>query len=139
MRCFQHTEKPVWTRSLAAVGVGLLASASLFAQSPASPKMFTLPEAVRYATDHYPAVRAAMERRNAAQAGVGVARDSYLPKADALWQLNRATRNNIAGVLLPQSTIPNPSGPVLDGSSQSFWGTGAGMLVSWEPVDFGYR
>lgn len=121
------------------LGAGLLASASLFGQSTAASRAFTLPQAVQYATDHYPAVRAAMERSNAARAGVGLARDNYLPKADALWQLNRATRNNVAGVLLPQSTLPNPSGPVLDGSTQSFWGTGAGMLVSWEPVDFGYR
>ncbi|MGB7191473.1 MAG: TolC family protein [Acidobacteriaceae bacterium] len=123
----------------AALSIVLLAPPSLFGQSSPAPGAFTLPEAVRYATDHYPAVRAAMERSNAARAGVSLARDNYLPKADALWQLNRATRNNIAGVLLPQSTLPNPSGPVLDGSTQSFWGTGAGMLVSWEPVDFGYR
>lgn len=139
MRRFSHTRKPAkWSRA-ATLAMGLLASASLFGQSAPQPRQFTLPEAVRYAVDHYPAVRAAMERRNAAQAGVGLARDNYLPKADALWQLNRATRNNVAGVLLPQSTLPNPSGPVLDGSTQSFWGTGAGMLVSWEPVDFGYR
>ncbi|HUZ04641.1 MAG TPA: TolC family protein [Acidobacteriaceae bacterium] len=107
--------------------------------SPSVTKLFTLPEAVKYATEHYPAVRAAMERRNAAQASVSLARDNYLPRADTLWQTNRATRNNVAGVLLPQSTIPNPSGTVLDSSTQSFWGSGAGMQISWEPFDFGYR
>lgn len=102
-------------------------------------KTFTVPEAVRYAAEHYPEVRAAMERRQAAMAGVGLARDNYLPRADALWQLNRATRNNVAGVILPPSTIPNPSGPVLDSSTQSFWGSAAGLTLSWEPFDFGYR
>lgn len=110
------------------------------ADSPSAPiKTFTLPEAVQYATDHYPAVRAAMERRNAARAAVTLARGNYLPRADTLWQLNRATRNNVAGILLPQATMPNPSGPVIDSSQQSFWGTGAGMQISWEPFDFGYR
>jgi outer membrane protein TolC len=84
-------------------------------------------------------VRAAIERRNAAAAAVTLARDNYLPRADTLWQLNRATRNNIAGVLLPQSTIPNPSGSVVDSSTESFWGTAAGMQISWEPFDFGLR
>lgn len=107
--------------------------------STTSVRVFTLQQAVDYATAHYPAVRADIERRNAAQAGVSLARDNYLPKADLLWQLNRGTRNNVAGVLLPQSTIPNPSGTVVDTSTRSFWGTGAGMHISWEPFDFGYR
>ena len=106
---------------------------------PTQPQLFTLPEAVQYAADHYPSVRAALARREAARANVTLARDNYLPRADALWQTNRATRNNIAGVLLPQSTIPNPSGTVIDSSTQSFWGTGAGLTITWEPFDFGYR
>ncbi len=126
------------------IAIGLFASfllvVSVYADSPtATAKVFTLPEAVQYATDHYPSVRAAMERRIAARAGVSLARDSYLPRADAIWQVNRATRNNVAGILLPQSTIPNPSGTVVDSSTQSFWGGGGGLLVSWEPFDFGYR
>lgn len=118
----------------------LLLVAASSAQTATEPvRIFTVPEAVQYATDHYPAVRAAMERRNAAKAAVGVARDNYLPRADALWQLNRATRNNVAGVILPQSTIPNPSGTVTDSSTQSFWGMASGLQISWEPFDFGYR
>jgi len=117
-----------------------LLAVQLYAETPVKPvRVFTLPQAVEYATRHYPAVRAAMERRNAARAGVAVARDNYLPRADLMWQLDRATRNNVAGTLLPQSTIPNPSGTVVDTSTQSFWGTGEGMQVSWEPFDFGYR
>jgi outer membrane protein len=130
--------------SLTRCAIGLLAVnlfvAPVYADLPAQEiKIFTLTEAVQYAAAHYPAVRAAMERRNAAQVGVALARDNYLPRADVLWQLNRATRNNVAGVLLPQTTIPNPSGTVVDSSTQSFWGTGAGMHISWEPFDFGYR
>ncbi len=98
-----------------------------------------MPEAVQYAVEHYPAVRAAMEQRNAAHAAISLARDNYMPKADTLWQTNRATRNNVAGVLLPQATMPNPSGPVLNSSRQSVWGSAAGLQIAWEPFDFGYR
>lgn len=125
------------------VGAGILgcslAAVHVCAGSTPVVHSFTLPEAVQYAAAHYPTVRAAMERHNAAQASISLARTGYLPRADALWQTNRATRNNIAGVLLPQSTVPNPSGPVLDSSTDSFWGTGTGLLLAWEPFDFGYR
>lgn len=114
------------------------------AQSSPAPgqtvKTFTLQEAINYALTNYPAVRASKQRIAAAQAGVGLARTSYLPRADALWQSNRATRNNIFGLLLPQSIISPISGPVLDSTSNdSVWGSAAGLLFSWEPFDFGYR
>lgn len=116
------------------------ATAFLGQQTAQSIQSFTLPQAVQRAVDHYPSIRAAMERKNAAVAGVGLARDNYLPRVDTLWQVNRGTHNNIAGLLLPQSIIPSPaSGPVLEPSMQSFWGMGAGAMVSWEPFDFGLR
>jgi outer membrane protein TolC len=63
-----------------------------------------------------------------------------LPHADALAQVNRATRNNLFGLMLPQSTIPSISGPVLGTNNlESTWGSALGMLVSWEPFDFGLR
>jgi outer membrane protein TolC len=105
-----------------------------------SPKVLTLEEAVDFALKNYPAVRASLERVNAAQAGVGLARTSYLPRADMLWQTNRATDNNITGLLLPQSVIAPITGAVtLSPSNQSAWGSAAGLLFSWEPFDFGYR
>src|SRR5256885_4747309 len=103
-------------------------------------RVFTLEEAVNYALKNYPAVRAAMERASAAESGIALARTSYLPRADALWQGNRASRNNILGLLLPNSTIPTVSGPVLPTTSgQGAWGSAAGLLFSWEPFDFGRR
>jgi outer membrane protein len=105
-----------------------------------SPKVLTLEEAVDFALKHYPAVRASLEQVNAAQAGVGLARTSYLPRADMLWQTNRATDNNITGLLLPQSVIAPITGAVtLSPSNQSAWGSAGGLLFSWEPFDFGYR
>ena len=103
-------------------------------------KVLTLEQAVDFALKNYPAVRASLERVNAAQAGVGLARTSYLPRADMLWQTNRATDNNISGLLLPQSIIAPITGAVtLSPSNQSAWGSAAGLLFSWEPFDFGYR
>jgi outer membrane protein len=106
----------------------------------ASKKTLTLDEAVDFALKHYPAVRASLERSTAAQAGVALARTSYLPRADTVWQTNRATDNNITGLLLPQSIIAPISGPVpASTSGRSAWGSAAGLLFSWEPLDFGYR
>src|SRR5690348_17208994 len=57
-----------------------------------------------------------------------------------LWQGNRATRNNDFGMLLQQGVISPVSGPVLSSASNdSVWGSAAGVLVSWEPFDFGRR
>src|SRR5262252_8937584 len=100
----------------------------------------TLEQAIQYAADHYPTVRAALEQVNASAASIDVARSAYLPRLDALWQSNRATANNIFGQVLPQSVIPAMSGPVLpSASSQSVWGSATGALFSWEPFDFGLR
>jgi outer membrane protein len=103
-------------------------------------KVFTLEQAVDFALKNYPAVRASLERVRAAEAGISLARTNYLPRADVLWQTNRATDDNITGLLLPQSIIAPISGPVpASTSNQSAWGSAAGLLFSWEPLDFGYR
>jgi outer membrane protein TolC len=69
-----------------------LVGATVEAQtSEAAKKALTLEEAVDFALKNYPAVRASLERVKAAQAGVGLARTSYLPRADMVWQTNRAT------------------------------------------------
>ncbi len=114
------------------------------AQTPAvqdtTPQSFTLEQAMRYAADHYPAVRAAVEEVNASAADVRVARTAYLPRLDSVWQTNRATANNIFGQLLPQAVIPSISGPVLPSAvSDSAWSSAVGALASWEPFDFGLR
>ena len=123
------------------------ASRPLHAQTPApptaqavTPQVFTLEQALRYAADHYPTLRAALEQVNVATAGVVVARSAYLPRLDSVWQSNRATANNIFGQVLPQAVVPAMSGPVLPStSSQTVWGSVAGALFSWEPFDFGLR
>lgn len=105
-----------------------------------SPRKFTLAQAITYSLQNYPAVRAALERVQAAQGQTDLARTLYLPSSNLLWQSNRATANNIFGLLLPQGVVPSISGPVLPvTSNRSVWGSATGILASWEPFDFGYR
>ena len=107
---------------------------------PPPPVSLTLEQALQYAVDHYPTVRAALEQVNASTAGVSVAKSAYWPRLDSLWQSNRGTANNIFGQVLPQSVIPAMSGPVLTSASGgSVWGSATGALFSWEPFDFGLR
>ena len=109
------------------------------AQDPPSLTL-SFEQAVELALKNYPAIRAAQARRLASEAGVELARTNYLPRADMLWQQNRATRNNVFGLLLPQSTLPSISGPQLDSTSMSSaWGSAGGLMLSWEPFDFGLR
>lgn len=101
----------------------------------------TVPEAVRYALAHYPAVRASIENYNAARSGVGLARTNYLPSVDGVWQGARGTRNSVLGVLLPQSptVLTGTQGTVLPLTDRAYWVSGMGVLFSWEPFTFGYR
>jgi outer membrane protein TolC len=99
-----------------------------------------LPQTIQAALKNYPAIRVSEEQLNAAAAGMRLARTAYLPRVDALAQFNRATRNNVFGLLLPQSTIPSMSGPVIGTNNLgTVWGSAVGALVSWEPFDFGRR
>src|SRR5712675_914750 len=106
----------------------------------AQPVPLTLGQAVQQSLDKYPAVRSSLEQVSAAAAGINLARTAYLPRADFLGQANRATHNNVFGLLLPQSVIPSISGPAQGTNSlSSVWGAAVGTLVSWEPIDFGLR
>ncbi|MFL6416302.1 MAG: TolC family protein [Bryobacteraceae bacterium] len=99
----------------------------------------TIEQAVNQA-GQFPSITAAQEQVNAAAAGIRLARTNYLPSVNAVGQVNRSTRNNVFGLLLPQTVIPSMSGPVLgtnDGTN--VWGSAAGVLISWEPFDFGRR
>jgi len=113
----------------------------LAAQQTAPVRQFTVQEAVDYALAHYPAVQASLEQYNAARAGVGLARTNYLPDLNGAWQVDRGSRESVLGVLLPQSPtiLTGTQGSVTAHSNRPFWTSGAGVLLSWEPFDFGYR
>lgn len=125
---------------VAFVGLTVAVHAQTTPPADALPQPLTLTQAIEYATEHYPTLKAALEHVNASTANVDIARSAYLPRLDSLWQSNRGTTNNVFGQVLPQAVIPAMSGPVLDSaSSESVWGSAVGALFSWEPADFGLR
>src|SRR3954470_22447805 len=106
----------------------------------ANPGAMTIAQAVDSALKTYPSISVSQEQINAAAAAIDLARTSYLPRIDSLAQVNRATRNNVFGLLLPQGVVPSISGPVLGSNNfGTVWGSAVGALVSWEPFDFGLR
>ena len=119
----------------------LFSGRGLFAQAGAPPAhALTLEEALDYALQHYPAVRASLEQVSAARAGVSLARTQYLPFLNGVYQDSRATQNQVPGIWLPTGITPTVEGPVGPSSSgQSYWGSQALMLFSWQPFDFGLR
>lgn len=120
--------------------LALALSLPLLRSQASNPVPLTVSQAVERAVHQYPSVPASEEQVNAAIAAIRQARTNYLPNVDALSQVNRATRNNVFGLLLPQTVLPTISGPVLGtNSGKSVWGSAAGVLVSWEPFDFGRR
>lgn len=123
-----------------ALGVLWLAIPAIAAAQQASPGPLTLNGAVELALENHPAARESRAASAAASGGIAVARTAYLPRLDVLWQANRATRNNVFGLLLPQSVVPAVSGPVLPAETlDGVWSSAGGLLFSWEPVDFGRR
>ncbi|MBX9718531.1 MAG: TolC family protein, partial [Microbacteriaceae bacterium] len=79
--------------------VGLLLPLAALGQS------LTISQAVKQAVEQYPSLRLNEEQIKAAASSVQLARLAYLPKADAIAQVNRATRNNVYGMLLQQQVI----------------------------------
>jgi outer membrane protein len=118
----------------------LLAGVVLPAQQPTPSAGLSIQQAVGAALRNYPSIHVTQEQMNAASAGIRLAQTAYLPRVDGLGQANRATRNNVFGLLLPQSTVPSISGPVLGSNNfGTVWGSALGVLVTWEPFDFGLR
>jgi len=111
---------------------------ALWAQPAAPPAGLTLSQAVENALRNYPSIRVTQEQMNAAAAGIRLAQTAYLPRVDGLAQINRATRNTYYGLLLPQNIIPGVDG-VPANNLGSVWDSGLGILVTWQPFDFGLR
>src|SRR5436190_1047116 len=129
----------LWWIGLACLG-SVLHHTDAAAQGPSGGPL-TLNDAIQLALKNYPAIKESRARAQAAEEVVGVARTAYLPRLDMMWQENRATTNNVFGLLFPQSTIFSMSGPVLGTRSlgDSVWGSAGAVLLSWEAVDFGQR
>jgi len=118
--------------------LALVAFPVLQAQQAAAPASLTITQAVEDALRNYPSIRVSQEQMNAAAAGIRLAQTAYLPRVDGLAQINRATRNTFYGLLLPQNVIPGVDG-VPANNLGSVWDSGLGVLVTWQPFDFGLR
>jgi len=119
--------------------VGLFPSLCCAQTDKALAKPLTLEDALQYALQHYPAVRASLEQVSAARAGVTLAGTQYLPQLNGVYQVSRATQNQVDGIWLPTPITPSVEGPISPSSGQSYWGSQAMALLSWEPLDFGLR
>ena len=109
----------------------------VLAQSPAP---VTIGAVIDAAMKDRPTVIEATARATAATEAIRESEAAFMPRLDGLWQLNRASRNNVFGLLLPQSIVPPISGPVLGTDTfESAWGSAAGLLFSAEVFDFGRR
>ena len=75
---------------------------------------------------------------NAAAAGIRLAQTAYLPRVDGLAQVNRATRNTFSGCCCRKASFPAWHG-VPANNFGTVWGSAMGVLVTWEPFDFGLR
>ncbi len=131
----QHFRTP----SIILLVVLLLPSLPRAQTNDASPKVLTLEDALTYALQHYPAVRASLEQISAARAGISIARSQYLPALSGVYQDSRATQNQVPGIWLGTPITPTVEGPVGASSGQSYWGSQAIASFSWEPFDFGLR
>lgn len=127
--------------SLACIGAASMAAAQTsVAPTPADSDAITMSEVVQSALHDYPLIHVTQEELNASAANIRLARTAYLPRTDGLAQVNRGTRNNVFGTLLPQSTLPSMSGPVIGtNNGGSVWGSATGLLITWQPFDFGLR
>jgi outer membrane protein len=126
--------------TIAALSILILFSSHSYGQTSATgARTFSLEDALNYALQNYPAVRASLEQRNAAQAGITAARAQYLPSLNGVYQSSRATLNQVSGLWLPTPITPTAIGSVGGSSGQSFWGSQALAFLSWEPIDFGLR
>lgn len=127
-------------RLLAIIVVAIIMSAGDAAAQTDASSPLALSDVVQLALKNHPAIIESRARMAAAHEGISVAQTAYVPRLDLLWQQNRATRNNVFGLMLPQSIVPPISGPVLGTRSwDGVWSSATGVLLSWEAVDFGHR
>jgi outer membrane protein len=104
------------------------------------PQTLSIVSVVKDAEHDYPLIHVTEAELNASIANIRLSRTAYLPRVDGIAQFNRGTRNNVFGALLPQTIVPSMSGPVINSNNGgSVWGSAAGLLVNWQPFDFGLR
>ncbi|TAJ07360.1 MAG: TolC family protein [Nitrospirae bacterium] len=114
---------------------------AVWAQSPDRlPSGLTIDHAIQFGLDHYPSVRVALARVEAAKSGIDLTRTAYLPRVEMGFQQNMGTFNKASGVFFMTPYTPPIWGRQGDGVSyRGAWGSAAGTMAAWEPFDFGLR
>ncbi len=140
---FRHLGGITLAMLLAFANVPLNLLGQIRSSSPekSEPMSLTLDQAVEFALSHYPSIQSVLCASLCRPVqGLTLRNTAYLPRTDLVWQVNRATRNNVFGLFFPQP-IPLPiSGPVLGtNNGTNVWGTATGFLFNWEPFDLGFR
>ena len=122
------------------VRLAALPAALAFGQGPPADPL-TIRDAVELSMRNYPAIRASLAEIAEADEEANLAKTAYLPSANVHLGVNRATRNNVFGMIFPNGVIPPISGPPVqeDSTVTSTFGSSVGMLFSYEPFDFGLR
>lgn len=117
----------------------LFASASASAQKPdtAGGPLSTLTEA---ATRHLPLLLQKQALVNSAKSGVTFARNSFLPTAEAMDEVNMASANSLPGAYESFGVVPSVSSSVrADQNWQAASGDIAVLYSEYELVNFGLR
>lgn len=115
----------------------LLLSIQAIAQN--NSKSPSLHDLLKQAETNYPLLRSKSLDVQAAQKGIGISRSTLVPSLDASYQVNRATYNNITGMVYPQFIIPISGPPSAGNLMGGVYGTAASLLLNWQPFTFGQR
>jgi outer membrane protein TolC len=75
----------------------------------------------------------------AAQKNIEASNSSRIPSLDAMYQMNYATHNNISGMFYPQLLLPISGPPSPSNDMSAVFGSGASLLLNWQPLTFGQR
>ena len=90
----------------------------------------TFKETVQRAAERYPSIQVTRTQVAEAAASVALARNAFLPRLDGVAQVNRATANNVFGLMFPTPVIPPISGPQIDGDqTRNVFGSSVGLLL----------
>ena len=99
----------------------------------------SLHELLKQAEANYPLLKSKMLDAKAAQKGISISQSTFIPTLDASYQVNRATYNNITGMIYPQFIIPISGPPSTGNNMNGVYGTAASLVLNWQPITFGQR
>lgn len=115
----------------------LLLSFPLLAQN--NSQYVSLHDLLKKAETNYPLLKSKMLDAQAAQKGIEISRSTFIPTLDASYQVNRATYNNITGMVYPQFIVPISGPPSTGNNMNGVYGTAASVVLNWQPFTFGQR